>query len=326
MDVLLLGGTGWLGGLIGEAAVKKGHQVTALARGSHPVPDGVTFLPVDRTRRGAYDEVADRDWDLVVDVTRQPGMARSAVAALGERAARWVLVSTGSVYAPMDGPAGDETDAIVEPATADQVPVADYGPGKVACENAVLEALGDRAVIARAGLIGGAGDRSDRFGYYAAAFARAGSGPVLVPDLGTQVVQTIGAADLAAWIVSAAGQTWHGVFDTFGEPIAFADLMALARTAAGHTGEVVTATPGQRTAFGVSYWSGPRSLPLWLPADHELAIPRPSVRAREAGLKWRPYRRLLDETLSDERRLGLDRDRQAGLSRADEEAILRALR
>lgn len=323
MDVLLLGGTGWLGGEIARAALSRGHTVTALARGSAPVPDGVTLIRADRGEPDGYRDVAGRDWDLVLDVSWQPGLVRSAVAALADRAARWVYVSSGSVYA--EGPAGDESDATVAPLAADHAEPEDYGPAKVACENAVLDAMGDRAVVARAGLIGGAGDRSDRFGYYPAAFARAGGEPVLVPDLGDAVVQTISAGDLAAWLVAVGGSDQHGAFDACGEPIAFADLIALARSAGGHSGRVVTADPSWLTSCGVGYYMGPRSLPFWLPEGHELAVARPCERARAAGLRWRPYRRMIDEALTDERRLGFDRDRRAGLTRAQECELLEAL-
>lgn len=324
MDVLLLGGTGWLGGEVARAAVARGHAVTALTRGAG-VPDGVTHVRGDRTEDGAYDAVAGRDWDLVLDVVHQPGLVRSAVQALGDRARRWVYVSSGSVYRATDDPAGDETDPLHDPLTSDHAEPEDYAGAKVACENLVLEALGDRAVVARAGLIGGRGDRSDRFGYYPAAFARAGSEAVLLPAVGETTVQTVSAADLAAWLVAAGEGDASGVYDTYGEPIAFADLVALARAAAGHQGPVHEADPDWLVARGVGYFMGPRSLPFWLPAGHELTVTRPSARARAAGLSWRPYRRLVDEALTDERTLGFDRERRAGLTRAEELELLAAL-
>lgn len=324
MDVLLLGGTGWLGGEIAKAALGRGHQVTALARGTAAAPDGVRLVRADRAESGAYDEVRQRHWDLVLDVAWQPGLVRSAVDALGERTARWVYVSSGSVYRRTDDPVGDENDPVHDPLEADRAERDQYAAAKVACEQAVAR-LGERAVIARVGLIGGSGDASDRFGYYPAAFARAGTEPVLLPAIGASTVQTISAAELADWLVVVGASDEHGVFDAYGEPIAFADLMALARSAAGHAGRVVEAEPGWLTAHGVDHFAGPRSLPLWLPDGHELTVVRPSGRARAAALSWRPYRRMIDEALRDERALGFDRARRAGLTRTDERALLQAL-
>lgn len=324
MDVLLLGGTGWLGGEIARAAMARGHAVTALTRGSG-VPDGVAHVRADRTAAGAYDGVADRDWDVVLDVVHQPGLVRSAVEALKDRAAAWVYVSSGSVYRAADDPAGDETDPVHDPLEGDRADPEQYAAAKVACENLVLEALGERAVIARAGLIGGRGDLSDRFGYYPAAFARAGSEPVLLPAIRETRVQTVSAADLAAWLVAVGASEHRGVFDAYGDIITFAELTQLARAAAGHTGPVVEADPDWLRAHGVGYFMGPRSLPFWLPPGHELTVTRPSARARAAGLSYRPYRRLVDEALTDERTLGFDRERKAGLTRAEERELLAAL-
>lgn len=326
MDVLLLGGTGWLGGEIARAALAQGHAVTALARGTAAVPDGVALVRADRSEGGAYEGVLGRDWDLVLDVAWQPGLVRSAVAALGDRAARWVYVSSGSVYRAADDPAGDESDPLHDPLDADTAEPDQYAAAKVACEQIITTGLGDRAVIARAGLIGGSGDGSDRFGYYPAAFARAGGEAVLLPDLGEATVQTISASDLAAWLVTVGGAAGeHGIYDAYGEPIAFTDLMAQARSAAGHSGAVVKAEPDWLLSHGVSYFMGPRSLPFWLPPGHELTVTRASQRARDAGLSWRPYRRMIDEALTDERSLGFDRDRRAGLTRAEETELLTAL-
>ncbi|WP_420114480.1 NAD-dependent epimerase/dehydratase family protein [Pseudactinotalea sp.] len=326
MDVLLLGGTGWLGGEVARAALAHGHEVTALARGTAAVPDGVSLVRADRAEGGAYEGVLGRDWDLVLDVAWQPGLVRSAVAALGDRAARWVYVSSGSVYRATENPVGDETDPLHDPLEADQAGPEEYAAAKVTCEQVVSTALGERAVIARAGLIGGSGDGSDRFGYYPAAFARAGGEAVLLPDLGDAIVQTISVADLAAWLVTVGGDpNQHGIYDAYGEPVAFTDLTALARSAAGHSGAVVTAAPDWLLARGVGYFMGPRSLPFWLPPGHELTVTRASQRAREAGLSRRPYRRLIDEALADERSLGFDRDRRAGLTRAEETELLASL-
>ncbi|MGZ5416958.1 MAG: hypothetical protein ACXWDI_07240, partial [Nocardioides sp.] len=87
LAVLVLGGTSWLGGAIARHAHARNHVVTCLARGtSGSVPDGVELVAADRDGLAAYDAVAGRDWDFVVDVARQPLHVRGAVEALAGRA------------------------------------------------------------------------------------------------------------------------------------------------------------------------------------------------------------------------------------------------
>ena len=168
----------------------------------------MTWVRADRTAPAAYDGVAERDWDAVVDVNWQPDLVRSALRALQDRARHWVYVSSGSVYADDSAPGAAE-EATLLPAHEGTGPVGveDYGAAKVACEQACLSTLGpERVLAARAGLIGGYGDRSDRLGYWPARVARAGDGdPVLVPPREAPV-QVIDVEDLAVWLVVAAEQ------------------------------------------------------------------------------------------------------------------------
>jgi hypothetical protein len=89
-----------------------------------------------------------------------------------------------------------------------------YGAAKVASENAVLSALGERAFVVRAGLLVGPGDPHDRFGYWPARFSRGGR--AIVPDALDQPLQYLDVRDLAAWVVSAAERGLGGVFDGAG--------------------------------------------------------------------------------------------------------------
>lgn len=327
-DLLVLGGTAWLGREVARVAVERGHAVTCLARGqAGVVADGVRWVRADRSRAGAYDEVSDHDWDAVVDVSWQPGLVRSAVMALGGRAAHWTYVSSCSVYADHAVVGADETAAVLAPTQDDSATRETYGEAKVACELAVTEALGDRAMLARAGLIGGPGDPSDRFGYWVGRFALAGDGPVLVPAAPDQPTQTIDVRDLAAWLVHAGEVSTSGVLNAVGEQHRLGQVLDEARRVAGGQAVEVSADPQWLQDNGIEGWAGARSLPLWLPgSDHAGFGARADGAAVAAGLTRRCIADTLADTLDDERARGLDRPRQAGLTRARELELLDALR
>ncbi|HZA74623.1 MAG TPA: NAD-dependent epimerase/dehydratase family protein, partial [Propionibacteriaceae bacterium] len=165
MRLLILGGTAWLGGELARAARDRGYVVTCLARGmSGPALDGTELVAADRTQLGAYDGVRDRDWDAVLDVSRQPGQVRTAVQALRGRASRFLFVSSGNVYADHRAPSQDESSPLLPPLASEVMEsMAEYGEAKVACERHVLDGFGpDAVLVARVGLIGGPGDWSGR--------------------------------------------------------------------------------------------------------------------------------------------------------------------
>jgi 2'-hydroxyisoflavone reductase len=322
-SVLVLGGTSWVGGRIAQEAASRGHEVTCLARGeSGRAPEGVAFVRADRSAPDAYRDVVDRPWDAVIDVSRQPGQVRSAVAELGVLTSHWTLVSTGSVYADQSGPL-TESSPLVEPLGGEEADAEHYGEGKVACERAVT-ALGEHLVV-RAGLIGGPGDRSDRLGYYASRFALAAGGAVLVPDVADQPMQVIDVRDLARWIVQLAEAGATGVVHGVGEPSTVGELIDLSAEAGGPAGQRLVAEPEWLHEHEVEEWMGSRSLPLWLPASHHGMGQMDDTSALALGLVRRPLTETLADTLADERTRGLDRPRRAGLSRSDELQLLSQL-
>ncbi len=322
-NVLVLGGTSWLGGEIARAAVARLDNVTCLARGeAGDVPAGVTFIRADRSNPDAYDDVVDTRWDYVFDVSWQPAYVRGAVEALGPISSHWTYVSSGSIYADQSV-GGDEDQPIHEPLKADQADWETYGPAKAACEE-IVRTL-PKTLIARAGLLGGAGDRSDRFGYWVSRFALAGDGPVLVPDAPDQPTQTLDAADLAVWLVSAAGEGVTGIFNAAGEQKALGSVLDEAAAVAGFEGQPVKASPEWLAEHDVDMWAGPRSLPLWVPG-HDGMGSRDDTRILDAGLERRPFDRMLAETLDYEKSLGLDRERRAGLTREEELELIDELR
>lgn len=322
-DVLLLGGTGWLGSRIAERWLDAGASVTCLARGGRDAPYGARLVVADRDDEGAYDAVRGREWDEIVDVSSRVAHVAAAATALSEWARHITYVSSVSAYAADDEPDADESAPLAEPAAAGDS--YDYRREKAAAEAAVRAAFAHRCALVRPGLIVGPGDPTDRFGYWPARFALAGDEPVLVPDAPGARVQVIDVDDLTDAIVALGRERFAGAVNAVGDSLRLADVLAQARAAAGHAGELVAVPPDWLVAQDVAYWAGPRSLPLWLPEDLPGFATRSNAAYRLLGGRLRPLSETLERVLADERARGLDRDRQAGLSRTDELALIAAL-
>ena len=313
--VLILGGTGWLGHAIAEAALRSGANVTCLARGeSGTVPKGAHLVRADRTQPGAYNGVRG-DWDDVIEISSDPEQVESALHALANHAAHWTFVSTVSVYERNDEPDADEMASLLTP-----VDLSDYGQAKVAAEHSSAQHLREKLLIARPGLIVGPGDTTDRFGYWPARLHRGGR--VLTPILADRFVQAIDVDDLAEWIVNAGRAGTTGTINAVGNSLPLSDFLELTAAVSEFTGDVEERDDAWLAAQKIQHWAGPRSLPRWIPVSDAGFAQRNNDRFHASGGKLRPIEETITRALNDEISRGRDRPRQAGLDPEDEAQVL----
>lgn len=292
--VLVLGGTKFLGRAVTETALAAGHDVTLFNRG---LTNADLFPEAEHLRGDRTSDLSaldGRDWDVVVDVAAYlPEVAKLSAETLVDRVGQYVFVSTVSVYAEHDTVADQVEEAAVWRLEDANDEGELYGARKAACELIVRERYGDRATIARPGLIVGPHDPTDRFDYWPKRVAAGGN--VLGPGSPTDPVQFIDVRDLAEWLVHAGVGEVGGVFNLVGPPLPFADLIDGCRVLGVET--AVTWVPSEfLLAAGVEEWMG---IPLWIASEGWRAANRVDAsRALEARLRVRP----LSETVEAARR------------------------
>ncbi|MFY1650121.1 NAD-dependent epimerase/dehydratase family protein [Solwaraspora sp. WMMB762] len=293
MRLLMLGGTGFVGRCVVEDALARGWAVTLLHRGHRPAPAGAQVVVGDRTAVAGLAALGTGDWDLAVDTwAGAPSVVRDAARLLRDRVGHYTYVSSRSVYA-YPPPAGlDETGPVVDGSADDgDVP---YARAKRGGELAAVAAFGDRALLARAGLILGPYEDVGRLPWWLHRVARGGDVPAPgPPDLPLQYVD---ARDLAAWLLDAAAAGLSGPYNVVSRPghTTIGELLAACVRVTSSAARLRWVDPAAVAAAGVAPWT---ELPVWLPPGelHD-ALHRGDVsRALSAGLRCRP----VAETVAD---------------------------
>ena len=286
MKLLVLGGTEFVGRALVEEGLARGWEVTTFNRGSRAGDPRVESVIGDR--RQGLDGLDPQGYDVVADTwSWEPRVVRESARLIPTD--RYVYISSRSVHA-WPTPAGSTENAPFVEASPDDDSFDDYARTKRGAELAVLEAVGERAVIARPGLIIGPWENIGRLPYWLTRVARGGD--ILAPGPPEQSFQYVDARDLAAFSLSAA----PGEYSIVNEPgsTTLGELLQLARVATGGDGVIHWVDPEKLVAAGVEPWM---DLPIWIPAgeDHESMHEADVSRAIAAGLRIRP----LAETVAD---------------------------
>ncbi len=300
MNLLILGGTVFLGRHLVEAARAAGHTVTLFNRGQHNpdlFPD-VEKRRGDRTTIEGLEPLRGRTFDAVIDTCGYvPRVVRASAELLAGSVGHYTFVSSVSAYADFktlgtneNAPVARADDPSVETVTGET-----YGPLKVLCEEAAEAALPGRVFSVRAGLIVGPHDPTDRFTYWPARVDRGND--VLAPGDPDARVQFIDVRDLAGWMVRAVEAGKTGVYNVTGPdyPLTMGELLGTCRRVSGSDANLVWASERFLADQNVAPWS---DMPLWVPSGDPDMAGFSAVNCDKAihdGLSFRP----LDETARD---------------------------
>lgn len=325
MNVLIIGGTRFLGRALVDAAVAQGHHLTLFHRGvTNPglFPDIETMLG---DRDGDLVALSGRKWDAVMDTCGYvPRIVSRSAEALSEQVGLYVYISSLSVYADVSQPGLDETAPVgrLEDETVEEITGETYGPLKALCEQVVTQTFPGRALIVRPGLIVGPHDPTDRFTYWPQRVSQGGE--VLAPGRPERPIRFIDVRDLAEWIVrmAAAGKTGIYNADGPGVPQSMHDLLVTSRGVSGSTATFTWVEEQFLFDNRVEPWS---EMPLWVPEmepENAGFFAVRSDKAVSAGLRYRPVAETVQATLDWLTKLSPGREPRAGISRSREAELL----
>ncbi len=326
MNILILGGTRFVGRHLAETALDRGHRVTLFNRGHSDPSPGMAVEQLRGDRDANLAALRGRRWDAVIDTSGYvPRIVRASVGLLASAIGHYTFVSTASVYAHAEpGARLTESSRLLEiddPTREDTEDPKAYGGLKVLCERAVQELMPGRTLIPRLSLVVGPLDPTDRFTYWPARVAHGGT--ILAPEPSDRlVVPFIDARDAARWIVGSIEAVRTGIFNVGGR----------VGLTMGEVLEACSAVSGVRDAsfvwvselflleHGVKPWT---EIPLWLPRGRHDLVGLDSTKAALTGLSPRPLAETIRDTLAWDRTRPQSLVRRAGLAAEREIELLR---
>ncbi|HMS34754.1 MAG TPA: NAD-dependent epimerase/dehydratase family protein [Ignavibacteria bacterium] len=295
MNILILGGTVFMGIQLVNYAQKRNHNVTLFNRGKRN-PD--IFPDVEKLFGDRNSDLAPlngRKFDAVIDTCGHvPGIVRKSAELLKDNTDNYTFISSISAYSDFSKHGQDESGETCKIADGniEEMTMENYGAMKVLCENVVSEVFGDRALNIRPGLIVGENDWSDRFTYWIHRIDQGGK--VLAPDGKKDRVQFIDVKDLSEWTIKMAEGKKSGLYNATGPDykLTFEEFINTCQKVTGGKAEIIWAKEKFLLDENITPWM---ELPMWVTEADQGINNMDISKAIKDGLTFRP----LEETLMD---------------------------
>ncbi len=204
LNILILGGTGYIGPYQVREAIARGHRVTVFNRGQHQadIPASVIQLRGDRSiEKLDLEALRGKTWDAAIDNSQtDPAWVTKTAELLKDSVKYYLYISSTGVYYPYAAHQGFIKETDVQPITVDpDGTTASYGVRKYLSELENTKVFGNRAINLRPNFIVGPGDETDRFNYWPQRFEKGGE--ILIPGAPDDHVQFADVRDLATFMI-----------------------------------------------------------------------------------------------------------------------------
>lgn len=225
LNILILGGTSFLGPHQIAYAMDRGHSISTFTRGKTlPTIHKERFKDVEQLigdRANNLEALKGKTWDAVIDNSgHNVAWTKDSAKLLKDSVDLYLYTSSTGVYYPYLGSDIKEGTKLLmkEPDTyehEDEKLEYWYGVMKTNSELATREAFGnDRTIVVRPTYMMGPGDKTDRFIHWPVRLSRGGE--VLVPGKTEDPVQLIDVRDVAHWMIRLIEQKAAGTYNAVG--------------------------------------------------------------------------------------------------------------
>ena len=331
LDLLVLGGTDFLGPAIVKAALEQGHKTTLFNRGITN-PELFPSLPLIKGDREmgakAYDQFKSKIWDVIIDVWPQHSkLVDEATNALKEHTNHYMFVSSIAVYKDFDDSNRAEDYATVN--LPDDKTTWEYPEEKAASEYFVAERFPANHTILRPGAIKGWRDPAYDLLYWLIKLDRGES--ILAPGDGSDPLQFINVNDVGKFAITTCENRAFGTYNCIGprkEGLSWKTFLETAKKHLNSNSELYWSSQDLLRDHEVYAWN---DLPLWAPVSDDHFMQVSNSKSLSAGFTYTPLEKTIDDCLAWHRKHGNDDiifgkgEEPVGLERSKELNVINAL-
>ena len=225
LNILILGGTSFLGPHQIAYAMSRGHSITTFTRGrTKPTIHQNLFEKVEQLigdRANNLEALRNRKWDAVIDNSgRNVTWTRDTATLLKDNVGLYLYTSSTGVYYPYLGnDIKEDTEVVLkvpEGIEGEETKLEyDYGVMKSNSELEAKKQFGeDRTIVVRPTYMVGPADKTDRFIYWPIRLSKGGE--IMVPGKREDKVQLVDVRDVAGWMIRLIENKSIGTYNAVG--------------------------------------------------------------------------------------------------------------